>query len=204
MSKEAEIIGDLFEMPHVWRWTRERFNAAADAGAFDTPTNTQTSNPVRLELIRGVIYEKMQQHPPHATTLTKSDDEMRIAFGRNHVIRLQLPLILSTDGQPEPDVLVVPGKPDDYSDHPTASDVLLLIEVSDTTLAFDQGTKSELYAEAGIAEYWIINIKERVLEVRRDPHGKRYRSLRIYEEEESVAPLAKADITIAVKDLLPK
>jgi Uma2 family endonuclease len=67
-------------------------------------------------------------------------------------------------------VVVVPGTPDDYADrHPVPDDVRLLVEVSDTTLGYDRNRKAAIYAEAGIADYWILNLPQRRLEVRRDP-----------------------------------
>jgi Uma2 family endonuclease len=189
--KDKEIIGEILP----FRWTRTSFHHAIEQGVFPEGA--------RIELIFGNLYPQPPMNRPHAICVSKSEKALALAFGADYSIFSQLPIALSTDGEPMPDIAVVLGKPDDYADHPTESDVLLLLEISDSTLAFDQGTKSELYAEAGITEYWILNVKERTLEVRRDPRGTRYLSSRLYEETESVTPLAKPETIVAVADLLP-
>lgn len=182
--------------PTTWNWTRETYHRAVEMGLFG-------ENP-RTELIRGEIYPKIPMNPPHATALGKALTALTTAFGENYNVRSQLPISLSTDGEPEPDLAVVAGEPDDYSEHPSEDQVLLVMEISDSTLAFDQRLKSETYAEAGIAEYWILDLNARMLEVRREPRGKTYRSSRLYDETESVAPLAKLETLIAVTELLPR
>jgi Uma2 family endonuclease len=182
--------------PLTWHWTRETYHHAVEMGLFgETP---------RLELIRGEIYLKMPMNPPHSTAVTKATKALLLAFGEGFTIRPQLPIGLSTDGEPEPDISVVAGEPDDYVEHPSESDVLLVLEISDATLAFDLGLKSEVYAEAGIAEYWILDINARTLEVRREPHGKTYRSTHLYDDTQSASPLAKPGAPISVAALLPK
>ncbi|MCX6366124.1 MAG: Uma2 family endonuclease [Armatimonadetes bacterium] len=182
--------------PRTWHWTRETYHHAVEMGLFgETP---------RLELIRGEIYLKMPMNRPHATAVSKTEKVIVSAFGDGYYILSQLPIGLSTDGEPEPDLAVVAGEPDDYPEHPTEQDVLLVMEISDSTLAFDQGLKSEVYAEAGIAEYWILDINARTLEVRREPHGKTYRSTHLYDDTQSASPLAKPGAPISVAALLPK
>lgn len=118
--------------------------------------------------------------------------------------------MLSTDGEPESDVLVVRGSWEDYIQHPTQADVVLLIEISDTTLRFDRNQKAALYAEAGLDDYWLLNINNRTLEVRRDPaplpsnpavHA--YQSVTIYTELDSAAPLHLPQSDIPIVKLLP-
>jgi Uma2 family endonuclease len=178
-----------------WRWTQETYHRAIDLGLFREDEH--------LELIRGEIYHKMPMKRPHAAALSKTDACLRRCFGEGFYVLTQLPVRLSHDGEPEPDAAVVRGGPDDFAEHPTEADLLLVVEVSDTTLAFDQSTKALLYAEAGIAEYWIVNLSERVVEVRREPREDGYRSLRIYDATESVAPLAAPQNPIAVAQMLP-
>lgn len=106
--------------------------------------------------------------------------------------------------EPEPDVLVTPGTPDDYSaGPPTAAESLLVVEVSDSSLRQDHGRKAETYAKAGVADYWIVNLKSRTLEVRRQPENDEYVSLDVYTENEPVAPLAAPQANVRVADLLP-
>jgi Uma2 family endonuclease len=105
--------------------------------------------------------------------------------------------------------MVVPGKPDSYPDHPTGSDVWLVVEISDTTLRQDRQIKSALYARAGVPEYWILVLKSRVLEVRRDPAPTSdtgdsiYRSVQIFHAEATVTPLWAPGTVIGVAELLP-
>ncbi|WP_395145005.1 Uma2 family endonuclease [Armatimonas sp.] len=182
--------------PATWHWTRETYHQAVELGLFgETP---------RLELIRGEIYLKPPMNRPHATSVSKSLSAVTQAMGDDFTVLCQLPIGLSTDGEPEPDISVVAGEPDDYPEHPTEEQVLLVMEISDSTLAFDKETKSETYAEAEIKEYWILDINARTLEVRREPRGKAYRSSRLYDESESASPLAKPDAQISVAALLPK
>lgn len=182
--------------PATWHWTRETYHQAVEMGLFGPSPKT--------ELIRGDIYLKMPMNPPHSTAVTKATKALLLAFGEGFTIRPQLPIGLSTDGEPEPDISVVAGEPDDYTEHPTEQEVLLVMEVSDSSLAFDQGLKSEVYAEAGIAEYWILDINARTLEVRREPRGKTYRSTHLYDDTQSVSPLAKPEVQVSVAALLPK
>ncbi|MBI2370409.1 MAG: Uma2 family endonuclease, partial [Deltaproteobacteria bacterium] len=104
---------------------------------------------------------------------------------------------------------VVPGSPRDYLDaHPTTA--LLVVEVADTTLVYDRDLKGSLYARAGIAEYWIVNLTDRALEVYRDPapsprarYGSSYQTFQRLSPPDSVSPLAAPWARIAVADLLP-
>jgi Uma2 family endonuclease len=179
------------------RWTRDEYYRAAEVGVFRPDE--------RLELLDGEILEKLSpQNPPHATALIKGARVLDDAFGRGHCTRQQLPLALNDESEPEPDLLVVPGTPDDYVDeHPGPADARLLVEIADTTLRLDRGRKREAYARAGIPEYWILNLPKRQLEVCRDPFQTRYRSVTTHGEDEQVTPLASPGSMIRVADLLP-
>ena len=112
-----------------------------------------------------------------------------------------MPLNLGRDSDPEPDLAVVRGRIEDYSDHPTTA--LLIVEVSDTTLRLDR-RKAGLYAAAGIAEYWIVNLNERQVEVHRSPQADgEYAERRVISAGESLAPLGRSTLSIKVMDLLP-
>jgi Uma2 family endonuclease len=112
---------------------------------------------------------------------------------------------LNDGSEPEPDIAIVVGEEDRYDfDHPQPADIVLLVEVSDTTLRFDRGKKRSAYARAGIVEYWILNILKRQIEVHRDPRGSRYRSVTILHEQDTVSPLGAPHATVRVADLLPR
>lgn len=185
------------------RWTREEYHRAGELGLLREDE--------RLELIKGEIVQKVSpKKTPHSVATSKTIAALEDAFGLGFHARAQEPLVLPNDSEPEPDVLVVPGVPDDYLDeHPTASDARLVVEVSDTTLRYDRGTKAALYAEANITDYWIVNLRERRLEVYRDPVALPtggpfgYRSVTLFLETNTVFPLAAPDAVLQVSDLLP-
>ena len=183
------------------RWTREEYERLIETGVFHPEE--------RVELIDGELVVMTPQKSVHATAVRLVDEMLRMAFGSGHDVRAQLPLALDPDSEPEPDVAVVAGTPRDYRNaHPTTA--LLVVEVADTTLAFDRERKGSLYARAGIAEYWIVNLADRVLEVCRDPgpvasaqYGWSYRVTERLSASDSVSPLAAPQARIAVSDLLP-
>jgi Uma2 family endonuclease len=186
-----------------FQWTVEQYYRAIESGLFE--------HPERLELIRGEIIEKMAaQETPHAQATGYVYDRAVEIFGPMNHVRSQSPLNIGKKTEPEPDVMVVRGKRRDYDRRkPTPADVLFVVEVSDTTLGYDRNSKAALYAEAGVAEYWVLNLKGRWLEVRREPiempdsrYGFGYRTTIRYTEQDTVAPLA-ADAMILVSDLLP-
>ncbi len=182
-------------------WTREEYHRAADVGLF-RPTE-------RLELLDGVVIEKVSpQNRSHAWSVSQVAEAMRSAFGVGFHVREEKPLVLADDSEPEPDVVVVRGSLRETPDHPTPANAVLVIEVSDTTLAFDQGQKASIYAHAGIDDYWLLDLRSRRLEVRRNPGltGSAevgYRSLQIMTAEGEVSPLAMPGAVIQVADLLP-
>jgi len=133
---------------------------------------------------------------------------LEAAFGRGHVVRTQVPLDLGPSSEPEPDVAAVPGKVRDYPEHPKTA--LLIVEVSDTTLWLDRNRKGPLYACAGLADYWIVNLVDRQVEVHRNPVadsaaplGFRYADVTIYGPADFVSPLAAPSARLAVADVLP-
>ena len=158
----------------------------------------------RTELIHGRVIKRMSpMGRPHSAGVGKTATALRSAFGDGYAVEDQVSLQLGSGLEPFPDVMVFLGTIDDYPDVPLASDVLLLVEVSDTTLRYDRGTKAALYATDGIPEYWIVNLRARTLEVRRQPEGGGYVSLDVYGEGEAVAPLSAPNAPVRVADLLP-
>jgi len=150
----------------------------------------------RAELIDGEVLAMPPQGSLHATAVRLAEEALRAAFGAGYDIRVQMPLALDPSSEPEPDVAVVRGSPRDYRDaHPTSA--LLVVEVADTTLGYDRDQKGSLYARAGVAEYWIVNLLDRRVEVCRDPtpesqarYGWTYRNVRSYATGDQIAPLA--------------
>jgi Uma2 family endonuclease len=163
----------------------------------------------RIELFDGRMIFKEPQYSPHATAIQLVQRTLTAVFGAGWNVRPQMPVALDEDSEPEPDVCVVPGDPRDYRNaHPERP--VLIVEVAQSRLRFDRRQKGSLYARAGIADYWIVNIPDRRLEVYRDPHPDpaapfawRYGSTVTLGPGERVTPLALPAASIAVSDLLP-
>ncbi len=134
---------------------------------------------------------------------------LRQAFGTGWLVRAHAPLALGSRSRPEPDVSVVRGSPRDYR-AAAPTDPVLVFEVSHTSLTVDRTRKVSMYARAGIPEYWIVNLAEQVVEVRRDParfgppgRGWGYRSAQTLRVGMVAAPLAAPSTLFAIADLLP-
>lgn len=184
--------------PRPFRWTVTEFHHVGETGVFDNR---------RPVLIRGILLEQGMMNPPHAVAVNLTMVAVGQAFGAGYCVRVQLPLVLGLDTDPMPDIVVAEGDPRTYvTNHPTAA--TLVIEVSDTTLALDLTEKAELYATAGVPDYWILDLAGRRLLVLRDPApvtagGSAYRSQLTLSPTESINPLGAPNATIKVADLLP-
>ena len=179
------------------RWQRIEYERLVDLGVFVGE---------RLELLDGVLVVREPQGSPHAAIVAKVAYVVAAAFGDGWHLRLHSPLALGEHSEPEPDVAVVAGKPDDYLDaHPSTAG--LVVEVADSSLRLDRRFKATIYAQAGLREYWIVNLVDRTLEVHRDPqpadHDWSYRSVDILRAPMPVSPLAAPGADVRVADLLP-
>ena len=160
----------------------------------------------RVELIRGEVVEMAAMGTRHTVAVALTRLALDPAFGPGFHTRLQGPLQI-LDSEPEPDAAVVVGDIRDYAAaHPTTA--LLVVEVSDATLAFDLTVKAELYAEAGIAEYWVVDLTAGVVHVLHDPRpaapgGHSYRAVRVLGPADTISPLAAPAAAVRVADLLP-
>ena len=163
----------------------------------------------RLELVGGLLVVREPQGSRHATGIRRVETALRRVFGSGWDVRSQLPVALDDDSEPEPDVAVVPGTFDDYRDaHPTRP--VLIVEVAESGLLFDRAEKASLYARAGVADYWIVNVRDDVLEVHRAPvradtsaYGWTYSSAQRARRGDFVTPIALPQARLAVSDLLP-
>ncbi|MBD2777293.1 Uma2 family endonuclease [Iningainema tapete] len=125
----------------------------------------------RIELIRGELIQMTAKGTPHTVCSSILCRQLDQLLGESAVIRGQDPITLPNQSEPEPDVVIARGKDEDYlAHHPYPEDILLVIEISDKTLDYDQTTKLCLYAEAGISNYWIVNLPERQLERYNQPY----------------------------------
>jgi len=142
------------------RWRRVEYERLVEKGIF-RPDD-------RVELLDGLLVVKEPQDSAHATGVAVVADALRAAFGTGWRLRQGAPVALDRWSEPEPDVSVVPGSPRDYRDaHPTQP--VLIVEVSYSRLHFDRTRKASAYARAGIADYWIVDVIGRALEVHRGP-----------------------------------
>jgi Uma2 family endonuclease len=182
--------------PIVRRWTREEYYRMGEMGLFQDQ---------RVELIEGEIIQMAPQLDIHAACIGLVTQEANRVFLSGYWVRTQLPLCLGAHSEPEPDVSVVRGSPRDFVGTGHPREAALIIEASSTTLLFDQTTKMRLYAQFGFKDYWIINLVDRVVEVRREPNQSTvaYDRVEIYPVGDMITPLAAPHAKIAVNDLLP-
>ncbi|CUQ67478.1 Uma2 family endonuclease [Candidatus Nitrospira inopinata] len=184
---------------HTKRWTCQEYDRLAESGILDPNEH--------IQLIEGEIIAMTPRNSPHAVTIGKTQRVLERIFGQGFWVRIQMPLLIDPDSEPEPDLAVVPGDPEEYlKEHPRTA--MLVVEVADTTLSLDRDRKAPLYARAGIPEYWIINLLERCLEVFRDPvtpsgQPASYRSHVKLGPSDTISLLAAPTASIAVADLLP-
>jgi Uma2 family endonuclease len=142
------------------RWRRVEYERLVDLGAFED------GEPV--ELIGGQLIVAEPKGSEHATGVEMASDALRAALPAGWIVRGQNPISLDDESAPEPDIAVVRGSLADYR-HAHPARPALIIEVAETSLGFDRVEKGSLYARAGIADYWVVNLVDRVLEVYRDP-----------------------------------
>jgi Uma2 family endonuclease len=183
------------------RWTREEYERLGGLGILGPDEH--------LELIEGHILEVPRQGSRDAAAIGLAADALRAVFGAESHVRTRLPLALGQYSEPDPDVTVEAGCARDYT-HAHPSTALLVVEVAETTLAFDRDVKGSLYAAAEIPEYWIVNLVDRQLEIYRNPapmpgarYGHGYRTRTIALPGETVPTPTPTSARVAVDDLLP-
>jgi Uma2 family endonuclease len=163
----------------------------------------------RLELLDGLLVVREPQSPAHAAVVGLVACALDAAFGGGWHVRHLAPVALDDVSEPEPDLAVVAGDPRDYFDaHPSSA--ALIVEVADSSLAFDRTRKASLYARAGLAELWIVDLVNVALIVYRDPapsadsqYGAAYHTIETLRPPAAVTPLAAPTAHIPVADLLP-
>src|SRR5437870_10115323 len=183
------------------RWTRAEYDRLIDIGVF------LPGEP--LELLGGELIVSEPQGSAHYTAIGLVEDALRSALGPGWLVRSQGPIELDDESEPEPDIAVMRGDRRSYS-HRHPSRPALVLEVAESSLAFDREHKGSLYARARLDDYWIVNLVDRVVEIYRRavrdpsaPFGWRYASRQVLGPESSVAPLAAPSAGIVVSDHLP-
>lgn len=157
----------------------------------------------KVELVNGEIWDKMGQGRRHTATVTWILKALATIFGLER-LQTQSSLAVSEYGDPEPDAALLACSLDQYlEEDPALADMLLVVEASDTTLRADLTAKARQYGSAGIPEYWVVDIPNRLLHVFRGPVADGYAAETVLTLEDEVHPLAAPDATVRVADLLP-
>ena len=189
----------VIDEPKPKRWTKAEYRSLLDWYGEDW---------LRSELIDGEIIQMPPQTEVHSHALSLADYAVRKVFRRGYVVKVQSPLDVSRTSEPEPDLMVVKGDVRGLRKHPSTAE--LIIEVAWGSLTYDRDTKGSLYASRGIRDYWIVNLHNNTVEVRRRPakdadavFGHSYADTEVLSRGESIAPLAAPKSKIKVADLLP-
>jgi Uma2 family endonuclease len=182
------------------RWKRVEYDRLVEDGFF------RADDPV--ELLGGQMIVAEPQGSRHFAAIRAAEEALRAAFGPGWEVRGQGPLALDDESEPEPDLAVVPGSFHDYrAAHPSRP--VLVVEVAESSLLLDREHKGSLYARAGLADYWIVNLPERRIEIYREPapdadavFGWRYRSVVVPAGDAWISPLEAPSARVRVADLL--
>lgn len=192
--------GAISNEPTPRLWTREEYYRMGELGFFHGQ---------RVELLEGEIVVLSPQKAEHYSTSFRIMELLRVAFATGHHVRLQGPIDFGQHSEPEPGLAVVVGDWSQYATHHPQMAVLI-VEVSENSLGYDRNRKASLYARAGIADYWIVNLVNHQLEVRRDSrpdpsqhYGHGYATINIFVPPAVINPLAAPQVSLAVADLLP-
>jgi Uma2 family endonuclease len=187
----------ITEAPFTTRkWTVKEYHKLGEMGLFHPEE--------RVELLSGNIIKMSAKGTAHTSALGRTDRLLQNLFENLAWVRIQDPIALDDNSEPEPDIAVVRIDPFDYATHhPTPSEVYLIIEVADSSLAFDREIKAKAYARSGIADYWVLSVNERQLHVFREPLEDGYQSELILGEYGSISPLQFPSVNIAIQAMLP-
>lgn len=186
--------------PAPYRWTCDEYRTLRDSGRFQDR---------RVMLIHGVILTMPMPDPPHNLSVGLADDWLRTVFAVGYHVRSQMAFDVGTENDPGPDLAVVAGTRRDYAAK-QATAAVLVIEVADSSLTLDTTEKAELYATAGVQDYWVIEVENRQLHVFREPvplpeglGATAYRKRDVLGPSDRISPLAAPNASILVSDLLP-
>lgn len=177
-------------------WSIADYHQMIEAGILDEDD--------RVELWEGKIISKNRKSPIRASSIQRSSNFLLDLLGDRAEIRVQLPVILGNDSEPEPDLAVVKFDAHEYSfRHPEVADIYLLIEVADSTIAKDRKQKARIYAKNRVLEYWILDLQKRQVYVFRQPEENTYREELVLNSSDSIAMQAFPDVAITLDAMFP-
>lgn len=187
MRADVSITRKLF--------TVDDYHRMADAGVFEPEE--------RVELIEGEIIKMSPIGHKHMVAVNRATDSLTGALRRKAIVSIQNPLRLNNYNEPQPDIVVFKWRPDFYAAKPyTLEDALLVLEMSDATVAYDTKVKVPLYAKTGVPEVWIVNLRSNAILGFRDPSGNTYKTHSTFRSGHTIAALAFPDVVFPVEDFL--
>ncbi|MCT7956051.1 Uma2 family endonuclease [Laspinema palackyanum] len=188
-------------IPTAKRFTIQEYHRLTELGFFQEGD--------RVELIQGKILQMAAKGTAHTTVTKRLLRALGQRLGERATLQIQDPLFLAPNSEPEPDIALVKNRADDYfSGHPTPEDVILVIEIADSSLRYDREVKLPLYAKSGIADYWIFNLVNNTLECYSEPYQDNresfgYRQRRIVLPNEQVPLPSFSDILLDLVEIFP-
>ena len=192
-TKPSKVVTDT-DGPR--QFTVEEYRRMGEVGVFRSDE--------RVELLYGGVYEMSPKGKKHVVSTTRANDCFRKHLGNRVIVRSQDPIKLGEHSEPEPDVaLLAPDEQEYLERDPTPQEILYVLEIADTTLAKDRTIKAQLYAQAGLIQYGILNVNTRELEDYRDPDADGYRTKHTYRADESFTLVAFPEVRITISELLP-
>jgi Uma2 family endonuclease len=197
MTTSPTIPNSALPTTNLKSWTVQEYHRISDLGILDSSERT--------ELIAGQIVLMVAKGTPHVLALRLLVSTLETLLNNQPVfISSQDPIQLDNFSEPGPDLAIIKGTIFDYAEHhPYPDDIHLVVEVADSTLKTDCEVKDKIYAQAGIADYWVIDIKNRQVHIFRDPTPSGYTSHLILSATQTISPLAFSAITLPITAILP-
>lgn len=195
-DRPIELIdGQILAAGRPWRFTVEDYHRLGEAGILGEDE--------RVELIEGEIVDMTPIGSHHAGSVKRVVAFLRSRVGSDVVLSVQDPLYLREDLEPQPDVMLLRYREDYYSlSHPASEDVLLLVEVADSSIAYDRMEKADLYAAHGVPEYWLVDLTKQAVLVHTAPSALGYRSVETRRREETWNSTMLPALSVRGQDLL--
>ncbi|AFZ59856.1 Uma2 family endonuclease [Anabaena cylindrica FACHB-243] len=177
-------------------WTVDEYHRMAEVGIFE-PSE-------RVELLEGKIIWMVAKGTAHSSAVGRTNKLLQNLLGNHAWIAVQDPVKLNERSEPEPDIALVKIDPLDYADHhPTPAEIYFIIEVADSSLKLYTEIKAKAYSQAGIKDYWVLDVVKRELIVFRNPTTEGYQNQEIITEQQKISPLDFPDLEIVVSEMLP-